>query len=598
MSRSDKLWSLVGGVHPPENKGQSNRQPLQHLPLSETVVLPLQQSNGIPAEPTVAVGDFVVTGQLIAIGKHPIATRLHATLTGEVIAIEDHVFAHPSGISVPSIIIKRSDLHASTDTHDSSLEPWYNWEQLPVDALLMRIEAAGISGLGGAGFPTHIKYLGQRPIHTLIVNGIECEPYITADDRLMREHAAEIITGIQIALRMLSAQEAIVGIEDNKPEAISAIRTAITAVNDARLVLKVIPTRYPSGGEKQLLYILTGEEVPSGDIPASLGYVIQNVGTLFAMQQAVQLGQPLIERVVTLTGDAVAAPGNYWIRIGTPIDAVLEMVGLTTQDTDIQRIIMGGPMMGFTLPNAQVPVSKTTNCLLIPTKQEMPDNPEADPCIRCGLCEQACPVSLLPQKLYWNAINREWDQAQLNSIQDCIECGACSWVCPSSIPLVQHYRFTKAEIKREAVETVKANQSRIRFENRQLRLEKEVAEKEIKRQARAAQAAQAQSVKAQTGDTQLDTSAKDAILASVARAKAKKNSQVAVEPKDSLESLQGAVTVALQAVEKTKVKLAAAQAGGLPSVTALTTALEKLEKRAQVAEVALATYIEKTGDPS
>ena len=591
MSRVDRIWPLPGGIHPPEHKSESNGRPIARLPAPHHVVLPLHQNSGLPAEPMVAIGEQVQRGQLIAKGHHPVSALVHATISGRVTAIEDRPFAHPSGLSVPSIVIESlSDQEAALSPEAVSMAPMRDWATETKERLVSRIQEAGITGLGGAGFPSHIKYLGQRQIHTLIVNGVECEPYITADDRLMREHATDIVTGTQIALKILSASTAFIAIEDNKPEAISAIKAALVAVTDTRIKVKVVPTKYPSGGEKQLVYLLTGREVPSGDIPASLGIVMQNTGTLYAIKEAVVSGTPMTERVVTITGEGTPNPGNYWVTIGTPIQDALAATQVAVTGSS-PRVIMGGPMMGYDV-DITAPVSKVTNCLLVPSATEFPTAPDPDPCIRCGLCEQACPANLLPQKLFWNAVHHEWEQARLNSLSDCIECGACSWVCPSNITLVQHYRFAKAEIKREAIETIKADQSRLRFEQRQARLERDAAEKDAKRKARAAEAAKAQAAKAQDTPSTLDASAKDAILASVARAKAKKAASTGPVTQEALENT---VVLAQQAVDKTRVKLATAVSDGLPSVEALTGALQKLEKRLADAQSALQSHTE-TGD--
>lgn len=579
MNKSNKLWRLHGGIHPAQMKELSNRTPIGQIPRPKEIILPLNHSNGAIATPCVKVGDHVNKGQLVATFNIPVATKIHASLSGRVTAIEPRIIAHISGLPALSIIIKTDD-----SDEESFLPKIENWSAMSNDQLISRIEEAGIAGLGGAGFPTQIKYRSHAPINTLIVNGVECEPYITSDDVLMREYSAQIIEGTLIALKMLSAKQALIAIEDNKPEAIAAITSELTRLSPSNIELRVIPTKYPSGGERQLIYILTGQEVGSGNIPASLGIVVQNVGTIYAIRQAIIDGEPLTQRVITLTGTAVANAGNYWVPIGTQIQHIIDA---TTPELIPHEVIMGGPMMGFDVPSTHAPVSKVTNCLLIPAKNELPRRSEDKACIRCGLCEQVCPVNLLPQKLYWNSKHHEWEQAELNSLFDCIECGACSWVCPSEIPLVQYYRFAKSEIKKEHVEKVKSDQARKRFEDRQKRLEKLALEKDAKRKARAAAAAKAQANKETDVESKLGDQAKADILASLARVKAKKP-KTEQPPKDA-DTLRLAWESAEEVVLKAKNKLKIAETENTATVSALVTALGKLETRAKKAKEAWMT---------
>ncbi len=361
------------------------------------------------------------------------------------------------------------------------LQPRPDYRQLERPALLELIRQAGISGLGGAGFPTAVK-LSPPPtqtIRTLIINGTECEPYITADDRLMRERADEIVLGIQILQYLLNPHDTLIGIEDNKPEAIAALRAACA---DSDVEVRVVPTKYPSGGEKQLIQLLTGKEVPSGSIPAQCGVVCQNVGTAWAVKRAVHDGEPLLSRITTVTGDAVARPGNYEVWLGTPVADLLHHAGVDKER--LGRLVMGGPMMGFTLHDPSVPVVKTSNCVIAASAEELPEPPPEQACIRCGACAEVCPANLLPQQLYWYAKTDDFERAQHHNLMDCIECGACAYVCPSHIPLVQYYRYAKGEIRTQAAEQIKADRARERFEARQARLEREQAEKEARRRAR------------------------------------------------------------------------------------------------------------------
>ena len=427
-----KIFGFHGGIHPPEHKHPSADAPIAAAGIPPTLVLPLSQHIGAPAVPLVEVGDTVLKGQKVAAARGAVSAAVHAPTSGRVAAIEDRLVAHPSGLSAPCIVI-------DTDGRDEWIEHHgvKDYTRLDSAVLLERVRDAGIAGLGGAGFPTAVKLepRGAGGIHTLILNGTECEPYITADDRLMRERAAQIVSGAEIIRHLVQPGETLIGIEDNKPEALAAMREA--AADTAMEVIE-FPTKYPSGGEKQLIEILTGKQVPSGGLPADIGILCQNLGTAAAVHDAVVLGRPLISRITTVTGEAVAKPGNYEVLLGTPMAYLLARAGYDADRNN--RLIMGGPMMGFTVPDAGVPVVKTTNCLLAPTTDELPAPPPPQACIRCGLCAEACPATLLPQQLFWFSQGKEFEKLEAHNLFDCIECGACSWVCPSNIPLVQYYR--------------------------------------------------------------------------------------------------------------------------------------------------------------
>ena len=489
MTAQERIWAIPGGIHPAERKELSNRTPIQPAPLPKRLTLPLNQHIGAPAEPVVAVGERVLKGQLIAAATGFVSVPVHAPTSGTVSFVGPQPYPHVSGMLAPAIVIDSDGLDEWIE-----LTPQPDYRHLENTALVELIRQAGISGLGGAGFPTAVK-LNARPtqkIHTLIINGTECEPYISADDLLMRERASELISGIDILVQLIQPDQVLIGIEDNKPEAIAAVRSAL---NERSYQLKVFPTKYPSGGEKQLIQILTGVEVPSGGLPADIGMLCQNVGTCVAIHDAVIHGKPLISRITTLTGEALARPMNVEVLLGTPAGELLEFAGL--DQGKLNRLIMGGPMMGFTLPDFAVPVIKTTNCLLASTTAELPPPPPAMPCIRCGECAEACPASLLPQQLHFFAIGQEHEQLKSHNLFDCIECGACAYVCPSSIPLVQYYRAAKGEIRDLEQKQLKAEQSKQRFELRQERLRRAEEQKEAERQARAAKAAQAKAAQAQ-----------------------------------------------------------------------------------------------------
>ena len=478
-----KVWDIPGGIHPAEHKALSNRTPIQPAPLPKQLIVPLAQHLGAPAEPCVQLGERVLKGQKIADAAGLISAPVHAPTSGVVSFIGPQPYPHVSGLPGTAIVIDSDGLEQWTELH-----PQPHYRSVEPAALLEIIRQAGISGLGGAGFPAAVK-LGARTtqkIHTLIINGTECEPYITADDLLMREQAEQLVAGIEILAYLVEPEAILIGIEDNKPEAIAAVRAA---VGERPFTIKVFPTKYPSGGEKQLIQILTGEEVPSGGLPADIGMLCQNVGTCVAIHDAVLLGKPLISRITTLTGEALARPMNVEALIGTPVRELLEFAGLNP--ARLVRLLMGGPMMGFTLPSLDVPLIKTTNCLLAVTAAELPPPPPALPCIRCGECAEACPASLLPQQLHFFALGHEHAQLRAHNLFDCIECGACAYVCPSSIPLVQYYRAAKAEIRELELKQQKADHSKQRFELRQERLRRAEEHKEAERKARAEKAARA-----------------------------------------------------------------------------------------------------------
>lgn len=474
-----KTWELPGGVHPAENKSQSLKLPLINCPLADEYILPLNQHIGAPSLPLVRVGDRVKKYQRIADAEGIFSASLHAPTSGLITAIEDRFIAHPSGLKAPCIVLQ-------ADGNDEACEliATENPYSLDHPTLIEKIRGAGLVGMGGAGFPSAVKLnpKSSTPIHTLIINGTECEPYITADDILMQTYAEEVIAGSQLLAHILGhSPQVIIGVEDNKPEAITALKAAAQNTN---IQIASFPTKYPSGGEKQLIYILTGQEVASGQLPAALGIVLHNVGTTVAAWRAVRYGEPLIERITTIVGQALTTQRNMRVRIGTPIQHVLDHNGYNARRN--ASLIIGGPMMGFAIEQTSIPVVKTTNCLLVPSHAEMPPAPPAQACIRCGHCADACPAGLLPQQLYWYARADDHSKLKSHNLFDCIECGACAYVCPSTIPLVQYYRSAKGDIRQADLDKKKSDQARERFERRQERLAEEEAAKEAKRQERKA----------------------------------------------------------------------------------------------------------------
>jgi len=474
--RKEKLWDFHGGIHPPEMKTQSNGTPLRQLPLANRFVIPLKQHLGAEGELCVRVGDKVLRGQPLTRGRGRMLP-VHAPTSGTVISIAPHSTAHPSALPEMSVIIE-----ADGEDRWIDRDGWPDYRSHSYEALIERIHQFGVAGLGGAGFPTAAKlHGGGDKIDTLIINAAECEPYITADDRLMQDCAAQIMEGVRILAHILKPRQVLIGIEDNKPQAISMMRAVLAGSHDIQL--KVIPTKYPSGGAKQLTQILTGKQVPHGGRSSDIGILMQNVGTAYAVKRAVIDGEPLTERVVTVTGEAVTRPGNVWARLGTPVRHLLDFAGFCPSAE--QLVIMGGPLMGFTLPWLDVPVVKITNCLLAPSANEMGEPQEEKGCIRCSACADACPAELLPQQLYWFSKGQQHEKATAHNLSDCIECGACAWVCPSNIPLVQYFRQEKAEIYAIAEEEKRNAEAKARFEARQARLERE----KIARQQRHKQAA-------------------------------------------------------------------------------------------------------------
>jgi electron transport complex protein RnfC len=514
MSR--RLYKFHGGIHPPDKKAMSTGQAITRAPVPEQLILPLQQHIGAPAKPIVEVGEKVHKGQMIACSEGQVCAPIHASSSGTVIAIEAHPVPHPSGMSAPSIVIETDGKEQWTEL---TLHPDY--QNLEPQELRNIIRDAGIVGLGGAGFPAYIKLNpgARTTVDTLILNGAECEPYITCDDMLMRERPEEVINGARIMMQAIHARHCIIAIEDNKPEAFAAVSETLQRLGASTIEVVQIPTRYPTGGEKQLIKIITGKEVPSGGHPIDAGVICHNVATSASVFRAVVLGEPLISRIVTLTGEAMGAPQNMEVLIGTPLEELLSHAGGTK--ATMQRLLMGGPMMGVPLQDLNQPLIKTANCLLALEEEQ---SEPALPCIRCGECAKVCPAQLLPQQLYWHARAKDFDKAQDYHLFDCIECGCCSYVCPSNIPLVQYYRFAKTEIWAQEREKKASELARERHEFQQFRKERDKAERAARMQKKKA---------AVKGEGKKGDDAKqEAIKAAMERAKAKREVG-AIEPKNT-----------------------------------------------------------------
>ena len=509
-----RLWRFHGGIHPPDEKELSTGKSVSVAPLPSYLTIPLQQHIGVPAKPLVGVGDWVLKGQRIAEARGYVSAPIHASSSGTVTAIEERAIPHPSGLSASCIVIKTNGL----DEWAKLPKPLPDYKDLDPAVVRERIRWAGIVGLGGAAFPTSVKLNpgSDQPIRTLIINGAECEPYISCDDMLMRERSGDIVRGIGIIQHLLRAEECLIGIEDNKPEAIESMRLSV-AESDLRESTHIcpIPSIYPSGGEKQLIRILTGKEVPTNGIPADIGILCQNVASAAAVSEAVLQGKPLISRYVTLSGRGIAEPRNLEVLVGTPVRDLIQAAG--GLKGHIRKLVLGGPMMGFALPSDEVPITKAANCILALTSKEAPEPGPALPCIRCGKCAEACPARLLPQQMYWYARSKDLERVQDYNLFDCIECGCCDQVCPSHIPLVQYYRYAKTESWAREQEKRAAEHARARHEARETRLER--LERERKAKLRTKKEALARKPAADKAAAAKDSGAEDPKKAAIEAAK-------------------------------------------------------------------------------
>lgn len=554
-----QLFKFNGGVKPASNKTQSVVEAIGTAPLPKQLVVPLHQSIGGTPRPVVKAGDHVLKGQMIGEADGWISAAVHAPTSGTVREIGRYTQPHASGLRAASVVI-------DPDGQDEWIE------RTPIDhgafspeQLQTIIQQAGIVGLGGAAFPTHGKLVPSPnvAIDELVINGGECEPFITCDDMLMRERAEGIVRGIAIFRDILQPKKVLIGIEDNKPEAIAAMRTAVATLGENFDVVAV-PAIYPAGSAKQLIRMLTGKEVPVGKRSTDIGTQCFNVSTAYATWRALTHGEPLISRLVTVTGN-VERPRNWMALIGTPIQ---ELMALAGQKDGTDGIIMGGPMMGFSVPDLSVSTIKATNCLIARSPALFPPAPPEMPCIRCGECARACPQDLQPYEMYWFSRAKDFGKTQEYNIFDCIECGCCSFVCPSHIPLVQYFRFGKSEIWAREGEKNAADHAKERFEFKKEREEREKAEKaerlakaaaaQAEKKAAEAAAAQTEAATVTTASattpaaaTESDAEAgkKAAIAAAMERAAAQR---AAVQPKNT-ETLTPAQRLEIDAIDANRV---------------------------------------------
>ena len=548
-----QLFKFKGGVKPDTNKTPSVQTPIGIAPLPALLVVPLHQSLGGIPNPLVEAGEHVLKGQRIGNPDKWISSAVHAPTSGTVIAVEERIAAHPSGLPTMSVVIEpdgRDEWIEHTPLDYAALDP---------EQVREILRDFGVVGLGGAVFPTHAKLAPAKsvPMEDLVINGAECEPFMTCDDMLMCERGEEIVRGIGIFRDLLQPKRVLIGIEDNKPEAVAAMKAAVAKVGEKFEVIAV-PTRYPAGGAKQLIRVLTGKEVPASKRSPEMGVQCFNVATAYTAWRAIAHGEPVLSRIVTVTGN-VEQPRNWEILLGTPLKDVL---ALSRPKADTNRFLMGGPMMGFEMPSLEAPIVKASNCIIAGSSAMFPPPPPEMPCIRCGACAEACPHELQPFEMYWFSRAKNFGKTQEYNIFDCIECGCCSYVCPSRIPLVQYFRFSKSEIWSREREKNMADAAKARFELRNERDEREKAEKAA-RLAKAAAAKAAEKKVEPTGETvaaetpiDAEAAKKAAIAAAIERARLQRE---AVQPKNT-DGLTVAQRKEIAEIEARRASLQAQQA--------------------------------------
>ncbi|PPD42217.1 MAG: electron transport complex subunit RsxC [Methylobacter sp.] len=481
---------IRGGVHAEEHKAITASQTIAYdFPLPEKLYIPLQQHVGKPAEPLIRVGDAVLKGQLLAYSQGLISAPVHAPSSGVILDVNDYPAPHPSALPIRMIVLATDGKDEWVKTPDIG-DPF----QLSPEDISLRVGAAGIVGLGGATFPTAVKLnMGrENRIDTLIINGAECEPYLSCDDRQMQERSAQIIDGVRLMLHGMETHHAVVAIEDNKPQAFYAMQAAAQAFPEIKVIQ--IPTRYPMGWDRQLIRYVTGREVPVGCRSSEIGVTIHNVGTAYATHQAIRYGQPLVSRVVTVSGGAVGRPMNVEVPLGTLISELFAFCEVDLAQT--ARIVMGGPMMGDSLPHTGLPTVKATSGILALTQHELKSTDE-QPCIRCASCVSVCPAGLRPLDMANNIKVNQLDAAVDIGLKDCISCGCCSYICPSNIPLVQYFKYASGEVAARQQAQHKSEQTKRLMEARQARLERIAQQQREEEEARIAAKRERERLKAE-----------------------------------------------------------------------------------------------------
>lgn len=432
------LATFKGGIHPPDKKELAANKPTLEAKTQNRVVIPLSQHIGAPCKPAVTIGQEVKKGEIIGIPEGFVSAPVHSSVSGKVVAIGE--FPVPTGRMVNSIVIENDGKEEWTALKDNP-----DYMNLSPEELKDKIKAAGIVGLGGAAFPTFVKLSPpkEKPVDAMIINGAECEPYLTADYRLMLEKPKEVVEGLKILMKVLGVKRGFIGIENNKPDAVVKMKGAAAGEKDIEVY--ALEVKYPQGAEKMLIKAILGREVPPGGLPMDVGVVVQNAGTAFAIYEAVRFGKPLIERIVTVTGKGIKEPKNLTVRIGTLISQLIEECGGMKEGET--KVIAGGPMMGFALYSLDVPVTKGTSGILVMSEEEIVHAEDFDPCIRCGRCIDICPMGLMPSMLSVLSENGHYEETKEYNLFDCFECGSCAYVCPSKRPIVQLIRLAKSLVK-------------------------------------------------------------------------------------------------------------------------------------------------------
>ncbi|MDD2722551.1 MAG: electron transport complex subunit RsxC [Methylovulum sp.] len=474
-----KPQRIRGGVHADERKASTSTQAIvNRFPLPEKLYIPLQQHVGKPAEPLIRVGDTVLKGQLLAYSQGMISAPVHAPSSGVILDVNDYPAPHPSALPIRMIVLETDGKDQWVDTPEID-DPF----QLSPEDISLRVGAAGIVGLGGATFPTAVKLNMGRENHidTLIINGAECEPYLSCDDRQMQERSEQIIDGVRLMLHGMETHHAVVAIEDNKPQAFYAMAAAARLFPEIKVMQ--IPTRYPMGWDRQLIRYVTGREVPVGCRSSEIGVTIHNVGTAYATHKAIRHGQPLVSRVITVSGGAVGKPMNVEVPLGTLISELFAFCEVDAAQT--ARIVMGGPMMGDSLPHSGLPTVKATSGILALTQNELKSTDE-QPCIRCASCVGVCPAGLRPLDMANNIRVNQLDAAVDIGLKDCISCGCCSYICPSNIPLVQYFKYASGEVAARQQAQHKSEQTKKLMEARQARLDRIAEQQRLEEEARIA----------------------------------------------------------------------------------------------------------------